>query len=314
MTNEDMPGSIAYGEKRLRGMVAEAITIIREEEEDIRGYNKTHYDGVTEDRVTNGDYRAQRMYVKRAEEFFPGHGIIAEEDGLRIPCGKPDDDGNTYYLTVDGIDGTKAYERRQSHGIGTMIAWVGDYGGSIGKIVIAAYVGNVTTGEIFSTECLRSHYRFGKQYYLKPKTAYRHDPPKNNLGNLYLLLRKPPWEYPPIIQEMMGKPGTKSLFKSIEIGSGSIGLHMARLWTGEVGGVVLSPGFKTPWDETPVRAINKKLGFVSYRIREEEPDRIQRYEPPIITEIEKRNFTEIIIHQSLEHQLTSWNYQRNNPK
>jgi fructose-1,6-bisphosphatase/inositol monophosphatase family enzyme len=51
--------------------------------------------------------------------------------------------GGNLLLTVDSLDGTKAYVRKQFHGIGTMVSLVCDCN------VIAAYVGDLMTQEIY---------------------------------------------------------------------------------------------------------------------------------------------------------------------
>ena len=51
--------------------------------------------------------------------------------------------GEGSYITVDPLDGTKAFIRRQSHGVGTMVAMVEE-----GQVV-SAYVGDVNTQEIY---------------------------------------------------------------------------------------------------------------------------------------------------------------------
>ena len=47
------------------------------------------------------------------------------------------------FFTVDPLDGTKAFVRRQSHGVGTMVALVEQ-----GRVV-SAYVGDINTQEIY---------------------------------------------------------------------------------------------------------------------------------------------------------------------
>ena len=92
--------------------------------------------GNLSDVVTDADHDAHAIYLKLLRECFPGIAIIAEEE--EAEGGEPET-----YFTVDPLDGTKAFVRRQSHGIGTMISLV-DRGQ-----VIAAYVGDVMTQEVF---------------------------------------------------------------------------------------------------------------------------------------------------------------------
>src|SRR5581483_2209379 len=92
------------------------------------------------DFVTNVDRGAQEIYRRKLTEWFPCWGIVGEEDGLNIPYKLYDGD---MYFTVDPLDGTKAFIRQQSHGIGTMIALVKN------DTVIAACVGDIMTGELY---------------------------------------------------------------------------------------------------------------------------------------------------------------------
>src|SRR5690348_9870335 len=93
------------------------------------------------DFVTTADSSAQRVFVTLLRNWFPDFGIVAEEEGLRVPCTHPKHD---LWFTVDPLDGTRAFMRRQSHGIGTMVALVCD-----GQ-VIAACVGDVMTSEVYA--------------------------------------------------------------------------------------------------------------------------------------------------------------------
>jgi hypothetical protein len=78
------------------------------------------------------------------------------------------------------------------------------------------------------------------------------------LGDQYLLLRDPVTTHSAAIQALINS----NCFKAHEIEGGSIGTWMARLWKGEVGGGVLSPGIQNPWDIMPIFGISKKMGFL----------------------------------------------------
>src|SRR4051812_40469006 len=71
------------------------------------------------DRVTDVDFASQAIFLKKFKECFPGFGIVAEEEGFRQECALED---CRYFFTVDPLDGTKAFERRQSSGFGPMIS------------------------------------------------------------------------------------------------------------------------------------------------------------------------------------------------
>ena len=113
----------------LKELVRRAIVTIRNERQVFDVTNKTGYGGDMNDVFTSADRKAQEVYLKLLRECFPDHGIVAEEDALSIPARN----GVTGYFTVDPLDGTKAFIRRRSHGIGTMIALVEN-----GRVVAAS--------------------------------------------------------------------------------------------------------------------------------------------------------------------------------
>lgn len=236
----------------MKEMVRRAIYVIRKERFTFEAKMKRGYSGEMDDIVTSADKAAQKMYVKLLREQFPTFGIIAEEDGLHIPCTNPRFPDTTF--TVDPLDGTKAMARRQSHGIGTMISLV------CGNEVIAACVGDVMTQEVyyFRPESKRvwrlSEFDRGEQLRIRPG---------QNAHDLHLLLRKRPEEHASTAARALARRFAKGgLFKDIEITGGSIGVSMARLWKGEVGAAIVGSPHETPWDANPVIGITEKLGFV----------------------------------------------------
>ena len=85
------------------------------------------------------DRAAQEVYLRTFNECFPGCGVLGEEDSLSSAPTAP----ITASCTVDPLDGTRDFIRRQSHGISTMVALV-DKGE-----VISAYVGDVSSNEVY---------------------------------------------------------------------------------------------------------------------------------------------------------------------
>jgi len=237
----------------IKEMVQRAIKVIRKNRFIFEVHSKPGYDGQSEDLFTNADRAAQNIYTKLIQESFPGCGIIAEEDELSIPCKIP---GRDIYFVVDPLDGTKAFTRRQSHGVGTMIALIDD-----GEI-ISSFVGDVMTQEIYG-------------YRPKSKRVYRlnisdHDEPqilsiKDNLSlsEQYVLLQDDPREYSNRVQQLTCKKSFSCIFRGTTQGSGSIGIMLAQLWKGEVGAAILKPSAVTPWDTGPIRGISQQLGFVT---------------------------------------------------
>ncbi len=243
------------------------------------------------DFLTSADRAAQAIYVKLIKECFPGFGTVAEEDHLSVPCTVP---GLDAYFTVDPLDGTKAFMRRQSHGIGTMLSLV------VNDEIAAAFVGDVMTGEIYyyrpCSDTVHRLFGFDEAEDLAINPALP-------LAEQYLLLRDPPDRCGPTVQAMAGRPSKGGLFRNVEVGGGSIGISMARLWKGEVGGVVLDPVNQTPWDYCPVWGISKKLGFVFVAIHN---PALCPIEIKPIREMTDRTYEVLIIHESRLEELDDW--------
>lgn len=226
----------------MKEMVRRAIKVIRNQRFVFDAQQKTHLDGSLDDLVTSADHDAQEIYLKAIQKCFPNFGIVAEEDELRVPCRLP---GRQLYFTIDPLDGTKAFARRQSAGVGTMIALVED------ERVIAAYVGDVMTQEIYgfrpgSERAWRlSEFEIAEQLHNDPKPIDRS----------YVLLRQQPKECPPAIAAVVDR------FRGVDVEGGSIGISYARLWKQEVNALLTGPYFETPWDSAPIIGISRKLGY-----------------------------------------------------
>ncbi len=207
-----------------------------------------------QDFVTSADLAAQKVYVKLIRESFPDYGIVAEEDHLSVDCKMPD---SVLMFTVDPLDGTKAFIRGQSHGVGTMISLVQD-----GQVV-AAYIGDVMTREIYG-------YRPGSEKVHRITSNGRAARLKidetRSLADQYVLLRDDPDLYSEQAQKLMRRKKEGGLVKGMEVTGGSIGIHMARLWKGEVGMTIFRPGPNTPWDLMPILGISEMLGIRFYPI------------------------------------------------
>lgn len=261
-------------------LVPKAIEIIQRESHDLTITEKVGYNGIKDDLTTNGDKLAQAFYINEITKKFPDFGIIAEEDDI-------DFNSNNTYFTIDPLDGTKAYERGASQGVGTMIALIQD------NKVVSAYVGDINTSEVygFTEGYPATRKRFGIVTELKfsPKP----------LSESYVLLRALPKKQPSLINKMIDS----GLFRSAEVVSGSIGTTFSRLWKGEVGGLVLEPSFNTPWDSSPVFGISLKLGFNFYRI---DGDSVVRHNPQLFKIVTEKNYVDIVIHESKENELMEW--------
>lgn len=265
--------------------------------------HKDHIDpDKNDDVVTDVDIRTQRVYIVLLKEYFPDYGIIAEEEGLSIPCTHPTDD---IYFTVDPVDGTKTYARNQSHGVGTMLALVKN-----GQTV-AVVIGDINTDEIYAYYGeeifgVVQRHRFGFISALKPEVV-------KPLGKQYILLRKAPRTNPRLIQDMILPPDEDGLFKDIEVSGGSIGIGMARLWKGEVGAAIIDPHYGTPWDSTPVIGISKRLGFAFLKL-EKGKRTFEEYVPTNIKKTTQRTYHELIIHRTHIPELQNWLRLRKNDR
>lgn len=263
----------------LTAAVFEAAEIIRKQRPVYSLYEKL-MPGKVNDIVTSADQQAQGSYIENIIQYFTGfdYGIIAEEE-VELSGEKQGFEQNTYF-TIDPLDGTKAYVRGQTHGIGTMVSLVRD------GVVVAAYVGDVNTCDIYgyrpdSTTVTHSTLE-GDCYELDVSVG-------RPLDRCFALLRKPASAYPcpsSFIEDDLKR------FKSYEISGGSIGITMARLWRGEVAAVFLEPNDETPWDSTPVIGISEKLGCAY--LRPSGSGGWEEYQPQLTREVYKRDHVTLV--------------------
>ena len=266
----------------LKETVRRAGVVIRNETTIFEAHTKESYSGTMDDVFTSANKKAQDIYLRTFKECFPLCGVIAEEDSLTIKAsGKC-----TTYFTVDPLDGTKAYVRRQSHGVATMVAMV-DKGE-----IISAYIGDINTDEVYG-------YRPGsdKVFRITRLDAFEQLEPGLKLKKLsdsQCLLRNPIDSHSPLTQTLVRK------FKNHEVMGSSIGTWTARLWKKEITALMLQPGWETPWDSTPVIGITLKLGYVFMRPEKDKKGNPtwKEYKPNIIKEKEWRAHDTLIIHKN----------------
>ncbi len=279
----------------MRHMVEQAIEIIRRHAHDPtpvpkHGYGQAVGD-TPNDMSTRGDIEAQAAYQAAitTDPEFAGFGIIGEED-LNLPCTHAT---FNIYVTCDPLDGTRAYDRKQSHGVASMLALV------CNGEVVAACIGDANNGETYlwikGGPVIRR--RFGVEEELKLDSR--------PLKEQYILLRERVCKHYPLIADMAEAHGERQLYKDVEIGGGSIGLHMSRLWIGEVGATVLNQKFIAPWDHVPINAISCALGFVFLDF-EPATGEFTEYEPKVHTEVEACHRTTLIIHRDNLPELKAW--------
>jgi fructose-1,6-bisphosphatase/inositol monophosphatase family enzyme len=258
----------------LKELVRRAIVTIRNERAVFDVTQKAGYDGEMNDVFTSADSKAQEVYLRSLRECFPHHGIVAEENALTIPP-----KNGAGYFTVDPLDGTKAFIRRQSHGVGTMIALVE------GGKVISAYIGDINTQEIYGFRPGSERVHRITEFEASEELGH-YDVP---LSEQYILLRAPEHLYSEPSRRLLGQ------FKSLEIDRGSIGIWLARLWKREVGAAVLPPSAETPWDRAPIVGIAEELGYLFCKA-----DANGRWQPAgqtLSTTIYRRDFDLLVIHR-----------------
>ncbi len=229
----------------LKEMVRRAIEAIQAQQFTFEAEAKsTSYSD--RDIVTSADVAAQEIYLHLIETCLPGVGIIAEEEELRVPPS-----GTDLYVTVDPLDGTRAFTRRQSHGVGTMVAMLR------GNEVISAYVGDIMTREIYGYRPGSTRVHRVSQYNIGTVLEERSDRP---LQSRYLLLRDEPQNFSAFAHELFFDPDSR-IMRSFEITSGSVGIQFSRLWKDEIGAILMAPARVTPWDFNPVVGISRMLGY-----------------------------------------------------
>lgn len=282
----------------MKEMVRRAIAVIRKERFIFEAEAKPGASGRMDDLVTSADRKAQAIYVKMITESFPGYGIIAEENDLREECTLPNSD---VWFTIDPLDGTKAFGRRQSHGIGTMIALIDR------NEVISAYVGDIMTQEVYGFRPESDGVYRTSEFDIPERLT----PGTRHLSQQYALLRESPRCWSKLTREMAGVENDDGLFRDIDIHSGSIGIMMARLWKGEVGAVILPAGTQKPWDWAPVVGISRKLGFDFFRITQAEGEDIIIPQPfPNLKENSPVTAEMLVVHASMLGEIRAWAAQR----
>jgi len=262
----------------LKEAVRRAATVIRSQRQSFEAQTKLGYSGTMDDVFTSADKAAQEVYLRTFTECFPGCGVLGEEDSLSVPAVAP----ITAYFTVDPIDGTRAFIRRQSHGITTMVALVD------GGEVISAYVGDISSDEVYGYR--PGSTRVHRITHLDTfETLHPRELGASKPGDVFGLLRDPPSAYCEQSQRLI------SQFMNYEIMGSSIGAWAARLWKGEVGALLMPAGFETPWDSTPVFGIGRKMGFVWLR---PENGAWIVYEPELPLKPVMRDHDALVIHES----------------
>ncbi len=111
-------------------------------------------------------------------------------------------------------------------------------------------------------------------------------------------------EFPRNVQVLVrGKRG--GIFKDMEVASGSIGIVAARIWKQEVAMVILDAGFDTPWDNAPIIGMNRQLRIVHIKVNPANGE-AEVFTPKAPTVVARRNYVEIMVHESYADQVVNW--------
>lgn len=229
--------------------------------------------------LTDTELGALKLIVNETSESFVGIGIISENGPREFHSIY----GSDAYITVNPLGRRKAFIQRKLQDVTTSAALVVNGG------VNSAWVADVDAKELFgySTEDVAVQY-IGK--YRNDQTLSRAR--FEEVSKARILHRDPDVKFPPFVQSTLGRFGKRL------IDSSSIGKLFARLWKGECGAVLLSPGMETPWDGAPVIGISQRLGFVF--LKPVKGRRIwRRYSPKITTEVYRRKHYTLVVHESM---------------
>ena len=289
-----MVETLEYGEMNghaigiiMREAVRRAMVVIHRNRFHFDIHLKQNHFGKMDDVYTDPDKEAQKIYIRLLRECFPEYGIAAEEDDLSIPCRHQ----LNIHFTVDPLDGTRAFIRKQSHGIGTMISLI--CSGSI----IAAYVGDVMSQEIYG-------FRPGSNSVWRFDESDRHTKPEKlavetlkPYSERYVLLTDSAYKHSLFTQWLIGPQQRGGLFKGYNVMNGSIGTNMAQLWKSEVAAMVLQPHVETPWDFCPTYGISKQLGLLFCKI-DTTARKLVPYVPVVVPIKRFRPYEVLIVHEN----------------
>lgn len=228
-------------------------------------HSKSSYAGeAAADVFTTADKSSEALFESLAGDFPQGIGYIGEE-GLRRPCTLDDCD---IYITIDPLDGTRAYieaakEWRQLRPgeVSVMLGvLVGEKGMSSRLKSVAGYICDVADDTLY---CLSPNSSHVERIVGDSHVDMSRIPASRVVrsGNLLVHRSMNPNAPSPIpsndIASRLMQPASQGgVFGNVSIGYGSIGLKVASVFAGEFAAMLRpnSTGFYTPWDEGPLQA------------------------------------------------------------
>lgn len=259
----------------------------------VRVDSKTSYAGVADaDVVTSIDLAAQQQLVNLAGKLMPPEvGWIGEERGLkRAPRGA----GPSIVLTFDPADGTRKLveavgaKRRPVPGEVSVMLGV-----QVNGKAMAGYICDVASLVTFARPMYGSQVvQIGPTKF----TVNTSDLPRVARLDMATLLRhgdRPTAS--PLTDRVVDK------FARVEHGKSSIGLSIARIFTGEIAGMLRLSGMHvTPWDDTPVQALCQQGDVLMLRVG---PDRLQQITFSPLDRITRQDYDVLYIHRSYLREL-----------
>lgn len=192
------------------------------------------------DLLTDADLQAQTIIAEGLRKRFPSAGLVGEEN-LMIPT------RNGVVFTIDPLDGTKAFVRRESGHVAVMIGVLFE------GHVVSAFIGDVWTREIFYFRPTSPNtHRLIDFDYPVPLEPYEQ---KLDSGSA-ILFREDPYNIPGF-----DFPAIRDKFTRYFIDSGSLGITFTKLLKGEAHAVFLHMTYYTPWDFVPIIGLTQQLGY-----------------------------------------------------
>ncbi len=285
------PMTLDASGKLLRMIGMDAMRFVVDNMHEIERHEKPGSDD-RPDLYTNIDTGSQNLIVGSMQSCLPLFGIIAEEDNLVIPCTHPHLDG---WISIDGNDGTRELDRG-----GTRVAVM--IGQMIEQVIHGAFIGEPFTDRYVYTRP-GSH----KVHLFQPRNRKA----RRVLTSITPEQRRPFADCKILTRKTYMRHGNASryilkegnLLKGWEEVSGSIGSTFIRLWSGEVGALLLPRGVQKPWDWWPVVGISEKLNYRWFYIQAPKRGSKQRltireYTPEISLESVMLAHDVIVLHEA----------------
>ncbi len=272
----------------LRGGLSDGCDLARDNRGVAVALDKLRADGSAE-ALSNIDIAVEQLILDYFDDM-PQLGVIAEEK-LSRDCTPID--GVEWRLVLDPIDGSKYYLRDDGMNVCIMASLLRN------RTVVASYVVNIATREVIG---------FGPKH---PDVFLWYDTDFDRSRNLSeqtwptaLVDAKVIMRYEPLAHGDTWAPLLSSWqhgsgpFDSAAILRGSIGGSFTHMWRGFAAAhTQRAQSWAQPWDNIPVDAINRKLGFVCARF--DEAGQLVEFEPELTFTAQRRPQSYIVIRRSL---------------